>query len=145
MREWMGYQIIAGLRNGLEFQQFIIAAQALLPVDDIPSKASAVLFFQLLGGALMVSAGQNMFTDRLAGGLSTISGVDLKLVIPTGATELKTLVKSLQSLNAALEVYNSAFINAFQVSLVMACLSAVGAFGMEWESVKKPYTSEQDV
>lgn len=71
-REWIGYQIILGVGVGCGFQQAIIAAQAVLPLADIPSGTTAVLFFQLLGGALMVSAGQNVFTNRLTSGLASI-------------------------------------------------------------------------
>ena len=135
-REWIGYQIILGIGVGCGFQQVIIAAQAVLPMADIPSGTTAVLFFQLLGGALMVSAGQNVFTNRLTSGLATIPGVNAQLVVATGATKLKTLIPDPASYDAALEVYNSGLTRAFKVSLVVACLAVVGAIGMEWGSVK---------
>jgi hypothetical protein len=140
-REWIGYQIIFGIGVGCGFQQAIIAAQAVLPVADIPSGTTAVLFFQLLGGALMVSAGQNIFTNRLTSGLAKIPGVDAHQVIEAGATELRTIIPD-QSYGAALEVYNSGLTKAFQVSLIMACLSALGAIGMEWKSVKRKPSEE---
>ena len=135
-REWIGYQIILGIGVGCGFQQAIIAAQAVLPMADIPSGTTAVLFFQLLGGALMVSAGQNVFTNRLTSGLPTIPGVNAQLVVATGATKLKTLIPDPANYDAALEVYNSGLTRAFKVSLVVACLAVVGAIGMEWGSVK---------
>lgn len=135
-REWIGYQIILGIGVGCGFQQAIIAAQAVLPMADIPSGTTAVLFFQLLGGALMVSAGQNVFTNRLTSGLSTIPGVNAQLVVATGATKMKTLIPDPANYDAALEVYNSGLTRAFKVSLVVACLAVVGAIGMVWGSVK---------
>lgn len=143
-RGWIGYQIIFGLGTGFGFQQSIIAAQAVLPLNDIPSGTTAVLFFQLIGGALMVSVAQNVFTNRLVGGLSRIQGVDARLVISTGATALKTRITDPDKFQAALEVYNNALTMAFRVSLVMACISAVGAIGMEWKSVKKNKGSNRD-
>ena len=143
-RAWIGYQIIFGVGTGFGFQQSIIAAQAVLPLKDIPSGTTAVLFFQVLGGALMVSAGQNVFTNRLTSGLSVIPGVNTELVIATGATDLRNLIKDPQNLRAALEVYNSGLTKAFRVSLVMACLSALGAVGMEWKSVKRAKKSSQE-
>lgn len=135
-REWIGYQIILGIGVGCGFQQSIIAAQAVLPLADIPSGTTAVLFFQLLGGALMVSAGQNVFTTRLTSGLATIPGVDAQLVIATGATKLKALITNPTDYNAALEIYNSGLTRAYRVSLVVACLAVIGAVGMEFKSVK---------
>ena len=134
--EWIGYQIILGIGVGCGFQQSIIAAQAVLPMADIPTGTTAVLFFQLLGGALMVSAGQNVFTTRLTSGLATIPGVDAQLVIATGATKLRTLITNLADYKAALEVYNSALTKTYRVSLVVAYLAVIGAVGMEWKSVK---------
>ncbi len=142
-REWIGYQIILGVGVGCGFQQAIIAAQATLPLADIPSGTTAVLFFQILGGALMVSAGQNVFTSRLASGLATIPGVNAQLVIATGATNLRKLIPDPANYSAALEIYNSGLTRAFKVSLVVACLAVVGAVGMEWKSVKVKGTSSK--
>ncbi len=141
-REWIGYQIIFGLGSGFGFQQSIIAAQAVLPLNDIPSGTTAVVFFQLLGGALMVSVGQNLFTNRLTSGLSSIPGVDAQLVIATGATNLRNLITDPEEFSGALEVYNSGLTKALKVSLVMACLSTLGAIGMEWKSVKRSKPSD---
>ena len=33
---------------------------------------------------------------------------------------------------------------AFEISLVMACLPALGALGIEWKSVKKVATSDEE-
>lgn len=142
-REWIGYQIIFGIGVGCGFQQAIIAAQAVLPIADIPSGTTAVLFFQLLGGALMVSAGQNIFTNRLTSGLAKIPGVDAYKVIAAGATGLRKIIPDPQDYEAALKVYNSGLTKAFQVSLIVACLSALGAIGMEWKSVKRGKPSEE--
>ena len=35
-----------------------------------------------------------------------------------------------------LVAYNAAIVKTFQIGLVMACLSVIGAAGMEWKSVK---------
>ena len=135
--QWIGYQVIFGLGVGLGFQQPIMAAQAVLPLADIPAGCTAVLFFQLLGGTLMVSIGQNLFTNRLSDGLSKIPGVDAVQVIQEGVTSLRTLIPS-DAITQALVVYNNAITKTFQASLILACLSVLGALGMEWGSVKAP-------
>lgn len=141
--KWIGYQIIFGVGVGFGFQHSITAAQAVLPLNDIPSGVTAVLFTQLLGGALMVSAGQNVFANSLTSGLSQISGVDAKLVIARGATALRNLITDQINLASALEAYNNALVKAFRVSLIMACLSGLGAIGMEWKSVKATKSSNE--
>ena len=92
----------------------------------------------------MVSAGQNVFTNRLTSGLASLPGVNAQLVIATGATKLKTLIPDPANYAAALEVYNSALTRAFKVSLVVACLAVVGAIGMEWKSVKVKKVKPKD-
>lgn len=139
---WIGYQIIFGLGTGFGFQQAIIAVQTVLPLADIPAGTTVVLFFQLLSGTLMVSVGQNIFTNKLSRGLSHIPGVDAALVIKTGVTSLKTQISSVQ-LSAALEAYNHTITKTFQVSLAMACISVIEALGMEWKSVKAEGGSEE--
>ena len=93
----------------------------------------------------MVSAGQNVFTGRLASDLAGISGVNTQLVIATGATKLRTLIPNPADYHAALEVYNSGLTRAFEVSLIVACLAVVGAIGMEWKSVKVKGGKPRDV
>lgn len=140
--QWIGYQIIFGAGIGFGFQHAITAAQAVLPMSDIPSGVSAVLFIQLLGGALMVSVGQNVFANDLVSGLSRIPGVDAQAVVAAGATGLRGLITDAGDLQAALVVYNDALVAAFRVALIMACLSVLGAMGMEWKSVKKAKPSD---
>lgn len=141
--QWIGYQVIFGLGVGLGFQQPIMAAQAVLPLADIPAGCTAVLFFQLLGGTLMVSIGQNLFTNKLFTGLSEIPGVDASQVIKQGVTSLRTLITG-DAITQALVVYNDAVTKTFQAAMILACLSALGALGMEWRSMKAPKTEPTD-
>jgi hypothetical protein len=134
--QWIGYQILFGLGAGLGFQQPIMAAQAVLPLADIPAGCTAVLFFQLLGGTLMVSIGQNLFSNELSSGLSKISGVDAAQVIQEGVSSLRSHFFG-NAITQALVVYNSAITKTFQASMILACLSVLGALGMEWKSVKQ--------
>ncbi|PGH13473.1 hypothetical protein AJ79_03603 [Helicocarpus griseus UAMH5409] len=141
--QWIGYQIIFGLGVGLGFQQPITAAQAILPMADIAAGCTAVLFFQLLGGTLLVSIGQNLFTNELSSGLSKISGVDAAELIQEGVGSIRTNLSG-NSIAEALVVYNGAITKAFQASMILACISALGALGMEWKSVKAPKSKPAD-
>ncbi|KAJ7152947.1 major facilitator superfamily domain-containing protein [Mycena filopes] len=133
---WIGFQVIYGLGVGFGMQQPVMAAQTVLSLKDIPTGTSLIMFAQTLGGALFVSVGQNVFTNKLASGLaSSVPGVNPAIVLSAGATSLRNAVDP-QYLPAVLQVYNHALITAFQVSIAMACLSLVGALAMEWRSVK---------
>ncbi|KAF7312051.1 DHA14-like major facilitator [Mycena indigotica] len=75
--KWIGYQVLYGLGVGVGMQQPVIAAQTVLPLKDVPVGTSILMFLQTLGGALFISAGTNVFTNRLVSGLirANIPGV----------------------------------------------------------------------
>ena len=134
--QWIGYQIILGIGSGLGFQQPLIAAQTVLPIKDVPTGTSIVLFVQILGGALFISVAQNIFSNKLVEGVTQIPGVDPAMVIQTGATQLKDLFHDPSVVNQVLVAYNAALVKVYQIALIMGCLAILGAFGMEWKSVK---------
>ncbi|KAJ6544229.1 putative HC-toxin efflux carrier [Mycena capillaripes] len=133
---WIGYQVIYGLGIGFGMQQPIMAAQTVLSLQDIPTGTSLIMFAQTLGGALFVSVGQNVFTNKLKDGLaSRVPSVDPATVLGAGATSLRTAVDA-SILPAVIAVYNDALVSAFYVSVAMAALSLIGALAIEWKSVK---------
>ena len=137
--QWIGFQIIFGLGVGFGMQQPLIAAQTVLPIKDVPIGTSIINFSLTLGGALLISVGQNIFTNRLITNLaSNVPGVPSSLVLETGATSLNKAVFELDpgSVAPVLTAYNNALTQTYYVSLAMAALSIFGALGMEWKSVK---------
>ena len=133
--KWIGYQVVFGLGIGMGFQQPSVAAQTLLPKKDVPTGVSLMFFGQNVGGALFVSVGQNVLSNRLAKSLSQVAGVDPAAVVNAGATNLRAMVPP-QTLDAVLKDYGNALTNVFYVAVAVSCLSLVGALCMEWESVK---------
>ena len=134
--KWIGYQILFGLGLGQGMQQASLAAQAVLERKDAPIGIALVMFCQQLGGAVFVSVCQNVLSNRLASGFSKISGINPRIVVGTGATELRNVVGAAE-LPKVLSVYNGALVTTFQVALAMSCLSIIGSISMEWVSIKK--------
>ncbi|KAK5991776.1 MFS-type efflux pump MFS1 [Cladobotryum mycophilum] len=133
---WIGFQIIAGMGVGLGMQQPLIAVQAVLDLADVPTGTAMIIFFQALGGALFVSAGQTVFTNKLAAGvLKYAPGVDPVFVRATGATNLRHVFSG-QELTNVILAFNSALSKCFYVAAATAAASAVGAAFVEWKSVK---------
>ena len=56
--EWIGYQIPYGFGLGITLQVPLVASQTVLPLEDVPTGTSVLIFCQLLGGAIFVSVGQ---------------------------------------------------------------------------------------
>ena len=137
--EWIGYQILYGLGVGFGMQQSLIAAQTVLPIQDVPIGTSVINFALTLGGAMFISVAQNIFTNRLVANLASgVPNISSYLVLDTGATSLKTAVEEIDpgSLGGVLTAYNNAITQTYYVSVAMAALSMFGALGMEWVSVK---------
>ncbi|KAI4763429.1 MFS transporter [Aureobasidium sp. EXF-3400] len=134
--EWIGYQALFGIGVGLGMQQILIAVQTALPAADIPTGTAIVMFFQTLGGALFISVGQNVFTNKLVSGLkAAVPDLDPAIVLRTGATELKSAIGE-QYRAGVLRAYNDALTNSYYVAVALATLSIVGSLAVEWKSVK---------
>jgi MFS family permease len=134
--KWIGFQIVYGFGLGSCSQAPNMAAQTVLPREDVAIGASLMFFGLQLFGAVFISVGQNVLDNQLANRLAGIPGFSPRLIQSTGATELLKLIPA-EYHAAALEAYNDSLRVCFQVCLIMACLSILGALGMEWRSVKK--------
>lgn len=89
-----------------------------------------------MGGAIMVSAAQNVFAQHLTSSIEAlaIAGIKASVIVASGATEIGKLVPP-DRLEDVLGVYNGAIIKAFQLALIVSCVMSIGALGMEWTSV----------
>ncbi|KAH8799051.1 major facilitator superfamily domain-containing protein [Xylogone sp. PMI_703] len=133
---WIGYQAITGIGVGLGFQQPLIAVQTVLDISQVPLGTSLVAFVQTLGGALFVSVGQNVFSNRLVQDLAKyVPDVDPNIVLNTGATSIQQTI-SKADLPGVTLAYNNALTRSFLVACIMSALTILGAAAMEWRSVK---------
>ena len=135
---WVGYQILFGFGSGCGFQLPQVAAQVVLPPRDIPMGISVSMLFQGLGGAVLISAANNVLNDRLvqyidALGIPGVGGLE---VVNAGATRFRRVVPD-EHVAEVVHVYNLALRKAFQIAVITACLSAIPALALEWRSVKK--------
>ncbi|RFU33982.1 hypothetical protein B7463_g2370, partial [Scytalidium lignicola] len=136
--QWIGYQIVYGFGLGLCFQAPNMAAQTVLPRNDVSIGASLMLFGQTLFSAIFVSVGQNVLDQHLASRLARISGINLtpNQIEASGITGLFKIIP-LQSHDAVLQAYDTSLRLVFVIVVVVTCLSILGGAGMEWRSVKK--------
>lgn len=133
---WIGYQIILGFAIGLGLQHGPIAVQTVLEPRDIPMGVALVFFCQQLGGAIFISVGQNVLNTKLVAGLTdVVKSLNPHDILNAGATDFRELVPA-ADLSAVLVQYNKALRWVFIVGVIMACLSALGSFALEWKSVK---------
>ncbi|KAK7049725.1 hypothetical protein VNI00_005756 [Paramarasmius palmivorus] len=134
---WIGYQIVFGFGIGSGMQQPLMAAQTVLPLADVPSGTAIIVFMQTVGGAIFISIGQNVFSNKLATGIAkNVPDVNPALVLAAGATSLKNVVPE-QFLQRVIQVYNDALVDAYYVSVATACLTLFGSLAIEWKNMKK--------
>ena len=133
---WIGYQAITGIGIGLGMQQPLIAVQTILDISLVPIGTSIIIFLQTLGGALFVSIGQNIYSNKLIEGLKKYAPeIDPFIVTSTGATAIqKTIDKD--SLKGVTLAYNDALTEVFLAATIMATLTIIGSVAIEWKSVK---------
>jgi len=134
---WIGYQAILGMGVGMGMQQSNLAVQTCLPDKDVPIGTAVIFFFQTLGGALFMSVGQNTFLSKFISHLGHVPHINPAIIGSTGATAIRLAVpKAL--LPQVLAAYDYGVTHGpFLVSTITACLSIIGAAGMEWRSVKE--------
>lgn len=138
----LGFQIAFGAGAGMGLELPNIAVQTVLPEKDVSTGTSLVVFARSLRGAIFVSVGQTVFSNQLVSGmLSWVPALDPSAVLHAAATDLQQTV-SQATLGQAdvvarvLKVYNDAIVQTFVVALALACVSIIGAVGVEWRTVK---------
>lgn len=131
--KWVGYQIIAGIGGGLGYQQGITVAQAVLKGTDMTIGTAVMIFVQLLGGTILVSAANNVFVTKLVGELRrTVPDLDPDIVLKAGASGLNHVVNK-TDYPLVIHAYNAALTKTFQIALIVSCLGAIGVLGVEWK------------
>ncbi|KAI9889922.1 MAG: hypothetical protein M1814_004645 [Vezdaea aestivalis] len=133
---WIGYQVVQGFGLGLGMQQASLAAQTILDRKDVPTGVAIMLLGQNLGGAISVSIGQNILSNRLVASLPHIPGISSAVLANVGATDIRNIVP-VQYLAQVLTAYNAALVNVFYAGAAFAALSIVGSLAMEWKNVRE--------
>ena len=133
--KWVGYQIIYGFGLGACTQAPNMAAQTVLPREDVAIGASLMFFGQTLFGSVFTTVGQNVLDNQLADRLAGIPGLTPDLIQGTGVTDLFKHVPA-EYRPAALGAYNDSLRVVFVVGTVLACLSIPASLAMEFRSVR---------
>ncbi|KAJ5385390.1 hypothetical protein N7517_003301 [Penicillium concentricum] len=133
---WIGYQVLFGLGIGTGMQQPSMAAQTILPMNEVAIGVSLMFFAQSLGGAVFIAVAQSLFQNYLGANLPHIQGIDVAKVLATGATGLSNSVPTTK-LAEVLALYNDGLRRSFIVAVAVSCLMIIPALTMEWKSIKK--------
>lgn len=127
-----------GIGIGSGIQQPIMAVQTVFEGADMAIATSVIVFIQAIAGTILLAAAQTTLQSKILSEVSQIPGVDPRDIVDVGASDLYTAVKAKYptKLNSILDAYNTALRQVFLISVVLMCLTVIGAAAMEWKSVK---------
>ncbi|KAL0941888.1 MFS toxin efflux pump [Colletotrichum truncatum] len=141
MREWFGYQVLAGLGIGAGFQIGVLVVQTVLPLEDVPVATACVQFFQAFGGAIMIAVAQNLFQTGLVNGItSRVPDLDPSIFVNAGADQVRNILTQMgrsDAIPAVLEAYMVGLRHTYYVTVACAAAAFVVCLGLQWKSVKK--------
>ncbi|KAM3560145.1 hypothetical protein MY1884_003094 [Beauveria asiatica] len=116
----LGYQMLLGAGQGLAIQVPVIVAQAMSTPEDISASTAIILFFQMTGGAVCISAGQSAFINRLLYYLKKIApGIDAARIVTIGASDLRSRVSS-SDIDFVLQAYLGSLKDTFALGVGFA-------------------------
>jgi EmrB/QacA subfamily drug resistance transporter len=133
---WIGYQVLFGLGIGTGMQQASLAAQTVLPMEEVAIGVSLMFFAQSLGGAVFIAVSQSLFQNYLGSNLPLISGIDVAGVLAAGSTGLQDFLPA-NKLKEVLITYNDGLCRSFVVAVAVSCFLIVPALTMEWKTIKR--------
>jgi hypothetical protein len=129
---------------GLCLQQPNIAIQVVLSDKDISIGTAILNFFVFVGGTIFVTVSQTLLESQLIKKLTKIAPtLSAATLTSSGATGLENLVP-LDKLDEALKAYNDSMRSIWYLALGLSCFAFIGAFGLEWKSVKAEKKTNED-
>ncbi|KAL6696732.1 MFS general substrate transporter [Trichoderma pleuroticola] len=141
LKVWFGYQVVAGLGIGAGFQTAVLVVQTVLTQEWVPIGTACVQFFQVLGGAVFVAVAQTLFQNGLIDQLEKDNlGINPQLFINSGASEIKSVLASINRLDAfdaVLKAYMLGLRHTYYISVACAGCAFLCCLAFEWRSVKK--------
>ncbi|KAI1197699.1 MFS general substrate transporter [Nemania serpens] len=133
----VGFQVLVGFGMGCATTIPFIAVQSLIPLPQIPTVMSIVLFCQNLGGASFLTFAQTVFSQTFDQNIAKYAPTaDSAAIEAAGATAFRKIVTA-EELGGVLIAYASTIDNIWY----LAAGAAVGAFitgmNMGWRDVRK--------
>ncbi|KAL8788425.1 MAG: hypothetical protein Q9195_007304 [Heterodermia aff. obscurata] len=133
---WIGYQVLAGLAFGTGLPLAIIAGQAHVSKEDLPSATAMLLFTFNIGAALALAAAQSMLDNTLLTSLPTLSPtVDPEHVIQAGATEIRSTFAA-DAVPGIVEAYLKGLRAVYILIIAFTGAAAVTAASNRWKRLR---------
>ncbi len=134
--KWIGYQVLLGVGLGTIFQIPSMVGQSIVKTSDIAAVSAIVLFFQILGGSIWISAAQAGFANRLVDAAGHYApGVNSTLVVATGATDIRRVFPQ-EQVEGIIKAYMDGLKTPFAITIACACTTFGLAFAPKWKKIE---------
>lgn len=133
--QYAGYQAVYGVGVGMALSSPNMAAQTVLPRDQVAIGISLLFFAQLLAPSILVPAAQTVLTSQLRRRLADIPGLNAGVLSDGGATSIVDVDPAIRG--DVIHGYALALRRVFLVGLVIVCVSIFGSATLEWKSTRK--------
>nr|OQO11966.1 hypothetical protein B0A51_17373 [Rachicladosporium sp. CCFEE 5018] len=138
---WIGYQILTGAGLGMCFNTPVMAGQALSSQEDVPTTTAILMFFQTLGGAIWISAGESAFTNSLLAALRVHAPqVNPADVLTAGASGLRAAFTP-EQLPGIVDSYMEGLRIAFILGIALTGMGTLLSPLFPWVSIKVKTTA----
>ncbi|THZ19726.1 hypothetical protein D6C89_07585 [Aureobasidium pullulans] len=121
------------------YMPFVVASVIFLSIGTalITTFHVGIAESRWIGGTIFLSAAENIFNSHLRASVARlqIPGLDAQTAVQVSITNLRRLVPK-RYLHDVLIAYSDAVTTALELSLVLGCLTVLGALGMEWKNIK---------
>ncbi|KAK4055977.1 hypothetical protein OIO90_002971 [Microbotryomycetes sp. JL221] len=124
--QWIIYQVVASIGMGVWYMLGFLMSQTVVPKPDRAKGANCVVFAQLFGATIWVSASESIYQTTFEKGLNQITGIDKEAILGAGVSGFRQVVEP-QFLSS---VIDAAVQGLFNVFLACAVWAAVGTFAV---------------
>jgi MFS family permease len=130
------FQGLLGVGAGVGFQGPQVAVQTVLSNKDTPVGIGIIQFAQGIGPAIFIAVSQSIFLTQFEKELRTSGLTDKITGLILHGTSPPSLSMDTQDKERVSAAYAQSLTRTFYLPVTLSCLSAIGASGMEWRSVK---------
>lgn len=131
----VGYQLLVGVGAGLCFQAPVMAGQAFSGPADVASTTAILLFFQTMGGTVLISAAQSIFTNGLVNALNSAGFHNTALILSSDTTDLSSALTA-DELAVVLPAYLTGLRNAWVMATACSGAAVVSSAIAKFENIK---------
>ncbi|WQF86400.1 Putative major facilitator superfamily, MFS transporter superfamily [Colletotrichum destructivum] len=139
----VGYQLLVGVGAGLCLQVPVMVGQAFSLPADVASTTAILLFFQTMGGTIVISASQSIFTNGLVNALNAAGFHNTSLVLSSDTSHLSSVLTA-DEMAVVLPAYLTGLRNAWAMATACGGAALLSSAIAKFENIKNVTPQQKD-